>query len=104
MQSFSVSMGTMLNPSEKYSKATVYYGSEQALSAFKTVKQRKNKHIHNVQKHCYISWFKLLRNNSRTMINLTNTYLIFQISIAKNFVAIHYQRNSERLYANLYSF
>ena len=25
------------------------------------------------------------------MINLTNTYLIFQISIAKNFVAIHYQ-------------
>ena len=25
MQSFSVSMGTMLNPSEKYSKATVYY-------------------------------------------------------------------------------
>ena len=25
LQSFSVSMGTMLNPSEKYSKATVYY-------------------------------------------------------------------------------
>ena len=66
--------------------------SEQALSAFKTVKTKERTSIFTMcKKHCYISWFKLLRNNSRTMINLTNTYLIFQISIAKNFVAIHYQ-------------
>ena len=41
MQSFSVSMGTMLNPSEKYSKSNCILCSEQALSAFKTVKTKK---------------------------------------------------------------